>query len=62
MHEIPDVAFSAGYRFGYLVECRSESMFCDLIGSIPSDIDVVVCDRDGVVYAPTELRPDSLVL
>jgi hypothetical protein len=61
-HEIPRKARDLGYCFGYMVECRSESLFCDLVGSAPFDIDILVCDSDGKLFRPRELRPENISL
>jgi len=61
-HEFPSDARSQGYRYAYLVECRSEELFCEIVGSSPPDLDVLVCDSDGQLYRPNELSPSSVVL
>jgi hypothetical protein len=61
-HELPVAASEKGYNYGYLVECRDESYFCEIVGSAPNTIDFVVCDSDGEVYRPEQLDPRTLKL
>lgn len=64
--EIPSQALEAGYRFGYLVDCRSESLFCDIVRAVPPTIDVLVFDNNlddnAALQKPSELNPDTLSL
>jgi len=61
-YEIPQDAIEQGYRFGYMVECRSETLFCDLLKSAPEELGFIVSDGDGVLFATHELNPDTLSL
>lgn len=61
-HELPDAARRAGYTFAYMAECRDEGFFCDVVGSVPSSVDIVVCDSDGELYRTDQLDPGTIVL
>ena len=61
-NEIPEEALAAGYRYGYLVECRSETVFCTVIRSIASDIDILICDSDASLFRPDQLDPNTISL
>lgn len=61
-HEIPPDAESQGYCYAFLVECRSEVLFCEIVRSSPPDLDLLVCDSDGELYRPNEVSPESIVL
>ena len=61
-HEIPAEASQKGYKYGYLVECRDEELFCKIVRSIGKQIDFVVCDGDGVVFQPDQIDPGLLML
>ena len=61
-HEIPEEALAAGYRYGYLVECRSETVFCAVIRYIASDIDILICDNDASLFRPDQLDPNTISL
>lgn len=60
--EIPRSAKSQGYRYGFLVECRSEVIFCDIVRSSPPGLDLLVCDSDGKLFKPSELSPETITL
>lgn len=60
--EIPEPAFKMGYQFGYMAECRSETIFCSIMGSVPYWIDVLVCDSNEVLYRPNQLDPGNISL
>ena len=60
--EIPVVALIDGYKFSYLVECRSEDVFCKVLRSIPSSIDILVCDCNEALFRPDELTPGAVSL
>lgn len=60
--EFPSEASLQGYRYAFLVECRSEQMFCDIVGACPPDLDFLVCDSNGQLYRHNELSPGSVVL
>lgn len=61
-YEIPLDARSQGYCYGFLVECRSEVLFCEIVSSSPPELDLLVCDSDGALYRPNEVSPESIVL
>lgn len=61
-HEFPSEASLQGYSYAFLVECRSEELFCTIVGSSPPNLDFLVCDSDGQLYLPNELSPDTVVL
>ena len=61
-YEIPEEALHLGYKFGYLVECRSETLFCEIVGRIPPEFDILVCDSNGVLHAPNQLNPNTIIL
>lgn len=61
-YEIPEEAARQGYRYGYLAECRSEQLFCDVVQGTPLEIDILVCDSNSNLFKPSELRPDLIVL
>lgn len=61
-YEMPPDAISEGYRYSFLVECRSEVDFCRIVGSSPPNLDLLVCDSNGVLYRPNELSPNSIIL
>lgn len=61
-NEIPAEASEVGYTYGYLVECRDEELFCNVVKSSGTHFDFVVCDGDGVIHRPSEIDPDLLVL
>lgn len=60
--EIPEKALRMGYRFGYMVECRSEALFCDVLIRTPPETDIMICDSDGNLFRPNELSPASIRL
>jgi hypothetical protein len=60
--EIPEWVLAQQYRYAYSVECRSESLFCEIIGSTPPEFDILILDTDGVIFRPSELRADTLSL
>ncbi len=61
-HELPVAASEKGYNYGYLVECRDEAFFCEIVRSATNTIDMVVCDSDGEIYRPDQLNPRTLIL
>ena len=61
-HELPSEAMLQGYRFAFLVECRSEKLFCEIVGASPPSLGLLVCDSDARLYRPDELSPDSIGL
>ncbi len=61
-YEIPEEARNLSYKFAYMIECRSEKLFCDIVSSTPSDIDIIVCDSNGVLFRPGELKPNLITL
>lgn len=61
-YEITREAEAAGYIYGLLAECRGEEAFCDLIASVPNDIDILVCDGNNKIYTRGELSASTIVL
>lgn len=61
-YEIPSEALMAGYRYGYMVECRSEVHFCSIIRSLPPVIDIMILDSNGTLFTPISLTPNEIIL
>jgi len=61
-HEIPLELKEQGFRYGFLVECRSEALFCEIVNSLPDDFNILVFDGDGELFRPGQLTPDTLIL
>jgi hypothetical protein len=61
-HEMPPDVIARGYRYAYPVECRSEELFCNIVRAAPSDLDFLVIDTDEVIFSPTEVSPDTVLL
>lgn len=62
VQENPVEARERGYVFGYSVECRSEVLFCQIVHTIPPEIDILICDSNGDLYSPREVSPDTISL
>ncbi len=61
-NEFPSEARSQGYIYAFLVECRSEELFCEIVGASPPSLDFLVCDSDERLCRPNQLSPDTLSL
>ena len=61
-HEIPSEAHAQGFRFAFLVECRSEELVCDIVGSFPDRSTLLICDSNEALFTPEELSPEKLML
>jgi len=61
-YELPNQAAEIGFQYGFLVECRNEQWFCEMIRSVGNTLDIMVCDSDGNLFFPSTIRADSLVL
>ena len=61
-HKLPPDVIARGYRYVYPVECRSEELFCNIVRAAPLDLDFLVIDTDEVVFSPTEVSPDTIIL
>lgn len=60
--EIPPEITSQGYCYSFLVECRSEVLFCEIVKSAPSELEFLVFDTNGVIFRPTEVTPEAIFL
>lgn len=60
--DIPPEAKFSGYNYAFLVECRSEEVFCNVFGDTSLRLDMLICDGNGVLYRPNELSPETIVL
>jgi hypothetical protein len=62
LFDVPDALMRKGYIHVYLIECRSETLFCDIVSTIPPEVDVLVLDTDGQLFRPHEVSVESIVL
>lgn len=60
--DIPPETLSQGYRHGFLVDCRSEELFCKVIRALPLSLDMLICDADDNLYRQNEVLPESIEL
>lgn len=60
--ELPDEALSEGYKYSFLVECRSEELFTEIFRSSSLSLDILIHDSDGNLFKPSELSADRIVL
>jgi hypothetical protein len=60
--DIPHEARFFGYIYSFLIECRSEKFFCDIIGLKSLNLDMLILDANGNLYQPSELSPDKISL
>jgi|GEM_PF-2671794 len=60
--EIPEQALRLGYRFAYMIECRSEGLFCEVVSRIPAELDILILDNNGDLLKPDELDPTTICL
>ena len=62
-HEIPTRLKEQGYLFGFLAECRSETLFCDIMNSVADDeLDILIMDSDEQLFRPGQVDPKTIVL
>lgn len=61
-YEAPKSAIKSGYQYAYLVECRSEELFCKIIGGSPHIHEFIVCDSNGKIHTPVDISTSRLSL
>ena len=61
-YELPSIAKKEGYCYSYLVECKNEEFFCEVMKLIAKNFDILICDSDGQLHTTDGLNPDTIFL
>jgi hypothetical protein len=62
LEQIPEQIAEQCYNNWFLVECRSEKLFCACVQKLNGLLDFMVCDSDANFFMPADVNEQTIVL